>query len=72
MFWAQAVILLALAAFLVTVLAVLLWRLGDGPAGYLRDAASGVLVALYVPLLAGFADAEPDDDLGGSRCPRAR
>jgi phosphatidate cytidylyltransferase len=41
--------------FLVTVLAVLLWRLGDGPAGYLRDAASGVLVALYVPLLAGFA-----------------
>ena len=41
--------------FLVTVLAVLLWRLGDGPTGYLRDAASGVLVALYVPLLAGFA-----------------
>jgi phosphatidate cytidylyltransferase len=41
--------------FLVTVLAVLLWRLGDGPAGYLHDAASGVLVALYVPLLAGFA-----------------
>ena len=26
-----------------------------GPAGYLRDAAAGVLVALYVPLLAGFA-----------------
>ena len=41
--------------FLATVLAVLLWRLADGPAGYLRDAASGVLVALYVPLLAGFA-----------------
>jgi len=41
--------------FLVTVLAVLLWRLGDGPTGYLHDAASGVLVALYVPLLAGFA-----------------
>jgi phosphatidate cytidylyltransferase len=49
--------------FLVTVLAVLLWRLGDGPAGYLRDAAAGVLVALYVPLLAGFAVllAVPDD-----------
>jgi phosphatidate cytidylyltransferase len=43
------------AGFLVTVLAVLLWRLADGPAGYLRDAAAGVLVALYVPLLAGFA-----------------
>jgi phosphatidate cytidylyltransferase len=41
-------------AFLLTVLAVLLWRLGDGPAGYLRDASAGVLVALYVPLLAGF------------------
>jgi phosphatidate cytidylyltransferase len=41
--------------FLATVLAVLLWRLADGPAGYLRDSAAGVLVALYVPLLAGFA-----------------
>ena len=27
----------------------------DGPAGYLRDVSAGVLVALYVPLLAGFA-----------------
>ncbi|WP_233498914.1 phosphatidate cytidylyltransferase [Blastococcus sp. TF02A-26] len=42
-------------AFLLTVLAVLLWRLGEGPVGYLRDASTGVLVALYVPLLAGFA-----------------
>jgi phosphatidate cytidylyltransferase len=42
-------------AFLLTVLAVLLWRLGDGPDDYLRDASAGVLVALYVPLLAGFA-----------------
>ncbi|MGK5112190.1 MULTISPECIES: phosphatidate cytidylyltransferase [unclassified Geodermatophilus] len=42
-------------AFLLTVLAVLLWRLGDGPEGYLRDASAGVLVVLYVPLLAGFA-----------------
>ncbi|TFV63441.1 UNVERIFIED_ORG: phosphatidate cytidylyltransferase [Bacillus sp. AZ43] len=41
--------------FLLTSLAVVLWRLGHGPAGYLQDAASGVLVALYVPLLAGFA-----------------
>jgi phosphatidate cytidylyltransferase len=41
--------------FFVTALAVLLWRLADGPAGYLRDSAAGVLVALYVPLLAGFA-----------------
>jgi phosphatidate cytidylyltransferase len=42
-------------AFLLTVFAVLLWRLGDGPVGYLRDASAAVFVALYVPLLAGFA-----------------
>ncbi|MGZ4566242.1 MAG: phosphatidate cytidylyltransferase [Blastococcus sp.] len=49
--------------FLVTALAVVLWRLGAGPAGYLRDAAAGVLVALYVPLLAGFGVLllRPDD-----------
>ncbi len=49
--------------FLLTVLGVLLWRLGDGPVGYLRDASAGVLVALYVPLLAGFAVllTRPDD-----------
>ncbi|MGY1604792.1 phosphatidate cytidylyltransferase [Geodermatophilus sp. SYSU D00815] len=41
--------------FLLTVLAVVLWRLADGPGGYLRDAAAGVLMALYVPFLAGFA-----------------
>ncbi|SHN86275.1 phosphatidate cytidylyltransferase [Geodermatophilus obscurus] len=61
---AGAVAMLALAwtrgasglvvGFLLTVLAVLLWRLADGPDGYLRDASAGVLVALYVPLLAGF------------------
>ncbi len=41
--------------FLATVLAVVLWRLARGPAGYLEDTGAGVLVALYVPLLAGFA-----------------
>ncbi|MGY1733983.1 phosphatidate cytidylyltransferase [Geodermatophilus sp. SYSU D01045] len=41
--------------FLLTVVSVLLWRLGDGPEDYRRDAAAGVLVTLYVPLLAGFA-----------------
>ncbi|RZU32686.1 phosphatidate cytidylyltransferase [Blastococcus saxobsidens] len=44
-----------ITAFFLTALAVLLWRLAPGPAGYRRDAAAGVLVALYVPLLAGFA-----------------
>jgi phosphatidate cytidylyltransferase len=40
---------------LFTVLAVVLWRLAGGPVRYLRDAAAGALVAVYVPLLAGFA-----------------
>jgi phosphatidate cytidylyltransferase len=37
------------------VLAVVLWRLAGGPVRYLRDAAAGALVTVYVPLLAGFA-----------------
>jgi phosphatidate cytidylyltransferase len=41
--------------FLLTVLAVVVWRLADGPTGYLKDASAGVLVAVYVPLLGGFA-----------------
>ncbi|ASW54029.1 phosphatidate cytidylyltransferase [Plantactinospora sp. KBS50] len=40
---------------LVTVLSVLIWRLGDGPAGYQRDMTAAVLVAVYVPFLGGFA-----------------
>jgi phosphatidate cytidylyltransferase len=60
-----AVVMLALAwtrgpsglvvGFLLTVVAVLVWRLADGPVDYLGDASAAVLVALYVPLLAGFA-----------------
>lgn len=42
-------------AFLLTTLGLLIWRLADGAAGYLRDVGSGALVALYVPFLAGFA-----------------
>jgi phosphatidate cytidylyltransferase len=50
-------------AYLLTALACLVWRLADGPAGYLRDVSAGVFVALYVPFLAGFAVllAVPDD-----------
>ncbi|HEX5542171.1 MAG TPA: phosphatidate cytidylyltransferase [Micromonospora sp.] len=40
---------------LVTVLAALVWRLADGPAGYQRDLAAATLIAVYVPFLAGFA-----------------
>jgi phosphatidate cytidylyltransferase len=42
-------------AFLLTMLGLLIWRLADGAAGYLRDVGAGALVALYVPFLAGFA-----------------
>lgn len=42
-------------ALLVTVLAVLVWRLGDGPRGYQRDMTAAALIAVYVPFLGGFA-----------------
>jgi phosphatidate cytidylyltransferase len=50
-------------AFLLTALACFVWRLADGPIGYLRDVSTAVFVALYVPFLAGFAVllAVPDD-----------
>ena len=50
-------------AALVTVLGVLVWRIGDGARGYTRDAAASAFVVLYLPLLAGFAVllARPDD-----------
>nr|WP_253890977.1 phosphatidate cytidylyltransferase [Actinokineospora diospyrosa] len=44
-----------LAAFVVTILACLLWRLRGGVAGYLRDASASVFTAAYVPLFASFA-----------------
>lgn len=46
-----------------TALAVLVWRMPDGAAGYVRDITSGIFVALYVPFLAGFASLllVPDD-----------
>jgi phosphatidate cytidylyltransferase len=48
---------------LLTVLAAMVWRLADGPAGYLRDITAATLIAVYVPFLAGFAVllARPDD-----------
>jgi len=42
-------------AFLLTALACQVWRLADGPVGYLRDTSTAVFIALYVPFLAGFA-----------------
>jgi phosphatidate cytidylyltransferase len=39
----------------ITLCAALIWRLGEGSSGYLRDITGAVLIALYLPLLAGFA-----------------
>jgi phosphatidate cytidylyltransferase len=52
-----------MVAFLLTALGCVVWRLADGPVGYLRDVSTAVFVALYVPFLAGFAVllAHPDD-----------
>ena len=43
------------AAFGLTVVAILMWRLLDGQEGYLRDVTAGVFVTAYLSLLAGFA-----------------
>lgn len=40
---------------LITVLATMVWRMGDGPAGYQRDMGAAALVMVYVPFLLGFA-----------------
>jgi phosphatidate cytidylyltransferase len=52
----------------VTVVAVMVWRLADGVGGYGRDITAAALVAVYVPFLAGFAAllASPSD--GGCGC----
>ena len=38
-----------------TVVAVVVWRLGESARGYPRDVTAGIFVAVYVPFLAGFA-----------------
>ncbi|MGH3544784.1 MAG: phosphatidate cytidylyltransferase [Mycobacteriales bacterium] len=43
-----------LIGWVVTVVAVMLWRLPEGPVGYARDVASATLTVSYVPFLAGF------------------
>ena len=44
-----------LLGVLLTVVAVVIWRIPDGPIGFQRDVTAAVLVATYVPFLAGFA-----------------
>jgi phosphatidate cytidylyltransferase len=52
---------------LVTVLAAMIWRLADGPAGYQRDTTAATLVAVYVPFLGGFGALLGAPDDGGER-----
>lgn len=40
---------------LVSVLAVMVWRLGRGPDGYHHDVGAATLILVYVPFLGGFA-----------------
>lgn len=42
-------------ALLLTIFAVIIWRLADGATGYLASAATGVFLTVYIPFLAGFA-----------------
>ncbi|MBS2962837.1 phosphatidate cytidylyltransferase [Actinocrinis puniceicyclus] len=43
------------SALALTAVAVVVWRLAEPAEGYLRDTSAGVLAAVYVPFLAGFA-----------------
>ncbi|MEU5695543.1 phosphatidate cytidylyltransferase [Actinosynnema sp. NPDC020468] len=44
-----------LTAFVVTILAVLIWRLKDGADGYLRDVTASIFTVAYVAMFASFA-----------------
>jgi phosphatidate cytidylyltransferase len=56
----------ALTAFVLTVLACLLWRLPGGAKGYLRDIGASVFAAAYLPLFGAFAAmlVPPPDGVG--------
>lgn len=57
----------ALTAFVLTVLACLLWRLPGGTEGYLRDVSATVFAAAYLPLFASFAAMLVPPEDGASR-----
>lgn len=59
-----------LGAFVVTVLACLMWRFRGGSDGYLRDVAASIFATAYVPLFASFAAllVEPDDGAARVLC----
>lgn len=54
-------------AVLVTLLGVLVWRIGDGALGYTRDVTASTFCLLYLPMLAGFAVLLADPSDGAAR-----
>lgn len=44
-----------LVGLILTIVASVIWRLGDGSVGFGRDVSAAALVACYVPFLGGFA-----------------
>ena len=55
------------AAFALTVVAVLAWRLFGGTGGYVRDVSAGIFAAAYLPLLGATAAAMLAAPDGGKR-----
>lgn len=55
------------AGILVSVVAVIVWRLGDGSHRFLDDIGASTFVLLYVPALAGFAVLSVHADDGAAR-----
>ena len=55
-----------LVAFALTAVGVVVWRVAEGPDGFVRDATAGLFTVVYVPFLAGFAALldRPDDGAG--------
>lgn len=56
-----------LASLALTVLASLIWRMPEGAAGYVRDAAASMLIIGYVPLLGSFAALMLAEERGSAR-----
>ncbi|MBW8740806.1 MAG: phosphatidate cytidylyltransferase [Streptomyces turgidiscabies] len=57
----------AWVAMALTALAVLVWRMTEPPAGYLKDVTAGVFAAFYVPFLATFVAMMLTADDGAQR-----
>ncbi|GLZ31307.1 hypothetical protein Lesp02_34950 [Lentzea sp. NBRC 105346] len=59
-----------MTAFVITVIACMIWRFRGGADGYLRDLSASVLTAAYIPLFGTFAAmlVVPEDGAGRAFC----